>query len=76
MTCGFQRGTDHLFNGELIDSLSVFPATIPILLTFILLILHLVFRFKKGAHWILVSFMVSAVLILVNYSFTVFSLFS
>ncbi|MFM7857330.1 MAG: DUF2752 domain-containing protein, partial [Flammeovirgaceae bacterium] len=67
MTCGFQRGFHYLIHGELIESIVTFPATIPLIITFTLLLLHLTFGFNNGAKWLLRFFSFSAALVLFNY---------
>ncbi len=68
MTCGFQRSFMLLMKGEFVESFWMFPATIPFLACVLLLCAHLMFKFKRGAAWILTLFSVTAVLILINYS--------
>ena len=68
MTCGFQRSIKLLFEGNVVDSFFMFPATIPLIITFILLFVHLYFKLKKGAQYILYTFSFSAALILINFS--------
>ena len=67
LTCGFQRSFALLLKGEILESIQLFPATIPLLVTFLLLFTHLIFKFKRGASMILGSFIVAAVLIISNY---------
>ena len=67
LTCGFQRSVKLLFEGELIDSFLLFPATIPLLIIFMVLPIHLVFKFKHGARVIVYSFSMAALLIVFNY---------
>jgi hypothetical protein len=76
MTCGFQRSFFQLIKGELVDSFLLFPATLPLLLTFIVLFLHLLFRFKNGALAITGLFSISAVLIIINFSIRLISTLS
>ena len=47
--CGIQRSFIALLKGDFADSISLYPATLPILCLFILLALHLKFRFDWGA---------------------------
>jgi hypothetical protein len=67
MTCGAQRSAGLLFEGNILDSILLFPALIPLILTVILLFSHLFFQFKQGARFITISFVFSAALILVNF---------
>lgn len=68
LTCGFQRSLEVLLHGDLIESFTMFPATIPLLIVFITLPVHLIFKLKHGAKIIVASFCLSAILIVVNYS--------
>jgi hypothetical protein len=65
--CGFQRSGIALMRGELLHSLQLFPALIPFLFTWLLLIAHLIFKFEKGAYYIRVSFITTAVLVFGNF---------
>ena len=65
--CGAQRSFIELLDGNLVESLNLFPALIPLLFTFIYLILHLVYKFKHGANILIVSFSTSAFLMAVNF---------
>jgi hypothetical protein len=47
--CGLQRSIIALFKGNLMESLSLYPATIPIFALLIYTALHLKFDFKQGA---------------------------
>ena len=67
LTCGFQRSFGLLLKGEIIESFIMFPATIPFLITCVVFLLHLVFKFIKGAFMIQSSFIITAVLIVSNY---------
>jgi len=65
--CGFQRSIELLFEGRLVESLQMFPATIPLLFTFGFTIAHLLFKYKNGAKMIIILFSISAVLMLGNF---------
>ncbi|MGV3630388.1 MAG: DUF2752 domain-containing protein [Bacteroidota bacterium] len=65
--CGLQRSLSKLFEGEISESFFLFPATIPLIILFIYLVLHLVFRFKHGAWTLVGLFSFSALLILINF---------
>ena len=59
--CGMQRSFIMLLRGDLIDSLLMYPALIPSLVLFVFLILHLIFKFEKGAKilmWLYISIVV------------------
>ncbi len=65
--CGFQRSVDLLIHGDFLGSIQLFPATIPLIATLIFAILHLQFKFRKGAKIIIVLFSLTALLILINF---------
>ncbi len=73
LTCGFQRSFVLLFEGNMYESLRMFPALIPFLLTITVLILHLIFKLKNGAKLIIVLFSTTAILIVVNYLFKIYT---
>lgn len=68
LTCGFQRSFEALLQGEIYESFLLFPATIPLLIVFIILPIHLIFKLKHGARIIVISFSIAALLIIINYS--------
>lgn len=67
LTCGTQRSFDHLLNGELLESILMFPALLPLMFTVIITVLHLYFKWRRGPQWIVYSFTFTAVVILLNY---------
>lgn len=67
MTCGAQRSFELLLKGDIIQSVEVFPATIPFIITILYTIAHLVFKFNKGARIIIWLFSITALIILVNF---------
>ena len=69
--CGLQRGILHLLKGNIRESLQVYPATIPVLLLFIYLLLHLIFRFRNGNRNLIFLYIVCAGIILVHYIYKV-----
>lgn len=69
LTCGFQRSFLELCQGHFIESLKLYPATIPLLLLFTFLLLHLFFKFKNGARVILYTFSFNVFIILMNFTY-------
>jgi len=65
--CGFQRALILLFEGDVVGSFKMYPALIPIVFTFIYVVLHLKFKFKKGAKYIIMFFSSSVVIMLTSY---------
>jgi len=47
--CGMQRAFIELLKGNLTESIHLYPALIPILITLTITFLHLFFKFKNGA---------------------------
>lgn len=67
-TCGFQRSFVELVHGDVAESVSLFPATIPLIFTFVFLGFHLWKRYEHGARILLISYCLSAGLIVLNYA--------
>ncbi len=65
--CGFQRSFQLLLEGQFIESIKMFPALLPLLITIIYLILHLKFKFNSGARTIVILFSLSAALMIANF---------
>lgn len=65
--CGFQRSLALLLKGEFTDSFLMFPPLIPMLLMVVFLIIHLKFKFRNGAKWLLVLFVFNVCLLLGNF---------
>lgn len=72
MGCGFQRSILALLEGDFLTSITLFPATIPLLFTFFYTIAHLIFKYKKGARNIVILFSFSAFLMLSNFIYKLF----
>ena len=70
--CGFQRSLIALLQGDINRSLLLYPATIPILLLFLLGIIHLKFNLKKGNAIIQYSYIFISIIIAVNFLFKSF----
>ncbi|WP_196890923.1 DUF2752 domain-containing protein [Aureivirga marina] len=64
--CGFQRSLIALMRGNLLESLKLFPALLPVLFTFSFTFFHLIFKFKKGASIIKFSFIFSVIIMVLN----------
>ena len=65
--CGMQRSFLLLLGGDVAGSFRMYPALIPVLLLFGLLILHVVFKFRWGAAMLKYSFFFCAGIILLGY---------
>jgi hypothetical protein len=67
--CGLQRSVVQLFRGDLSQSLQLYWATIPILILFVLLILHLRFRFSWGARALVAMYSFTGILIICQFCY-------
>ena len=65
--CGFQRSLWALLQGDLAESLRLYPALIPALCTAGFLLAHLVFRFPRGAQVLTYLFTGSGLLMFGSY---------
>lgn len=65
--CGIQRSILALLRGEILDSVVLFPALLPLLGMFTFLGIHLVFNLKHGALVLKIFFITNSVLIIGNY---------
>jgi hypothetical protein len=62
-----------LLQGHIGESVLLFPALIPFLITIVLLLFHLCFRFKNGAKWLVIIYAITALIVVVNYSIKIFT---
>lgn len=67
--CGMQRSLVLLLKGDIVASIKMFPALIPMLAMFVFLILHLIFKFEKGGIYLKYFFIFTVSIIVVNYIF-------
>ncbi|MBI9066133.1 MAG: DUF2752 domain-containing protein [Salinivirgaceae bacterium] len=65
--CGFQRSVIELLQGNIVESIKLYPALIPLILTFLVLLIHIKFRLKNGALIIKILFITSVILIVTNF---------
>lgn len=65
--CGMQRSVIELLKGNFYESFLLYPALLPIVFTFLITFLHLVFKFKNGANWIKYSFIITVAIITINF---------
>ena len=56
-----------LLKGELIESLKTYPALIPVMFLFSFLILHIIFKFRKGAVVLKISFIFTVSIMVLSY---------
>ncbi|MBI1838040.1 MAG: DUF2752 domain-containing protein [Flavobacteriia bacterium] len=67
LTCGFQRSFFLLMDGNIIESIQMFPATIPFLASFLLVAIHLIFKLKNGAKIILGTYITAVTIMVISY---------
>ncbi len=65
--CGFQRSVLALLKGNIIESIHLYLATIPLIVLWLFAGAHIFFKFPHGALIIKVLFILCALLILINY---------
>lgn len=65
--CGMQRAFVELLKGHIWDSILMYPALIPMIFIFVLLILHLIFKFKHGATILKISFIFTVGIVIINF---------
>jgi Protein of unknown function (DUF2752) len=65
--CGMQRSIILMLRGEFWASLQMHPGTLPVLLTFVMLFLHLIFKFQKGAKILLWMYILTTAISITNY---------
>jgi len=67
--CGMQTAFIHLLKGEFRESINTYPALMPVLFTLSFLVLHLIFRFGKGALILKISATFTLTLMVIHYIF-------
>ncbi len=70
--CGMQRSVVALLKGDVVTSFYFYPALLPILFMFLLLVAHLVFKFKHGALLLKYNFFIVIVIVVVNFIYKLF----
>jgi hypothetical protein len=71
--CGMQRSISALLNGNLVHSIKLYPASIPILLFILMCGVLLLFRVKNSSTIIRTYAYVILIIIGINYLYKVFS---
>jgi hypothetical protein len=65
--CGMQTAFILLLKGEFIESLKAYPALLPTVFLIAFLILHLIFKFKRGASILKYTFIFTVAIMVVSY---------
>ena len=69
--CGFQRSLILLLQGNVVDSFIMYPALMPIMLLFAMLLLHLIVKIKNGANILKYMYFFCTAVIVVSYIYKV-----
>ena len=69
--CGIQRSIISLLKGEILESILLFPALLPLIAMFGFLGIHLMFTLKHGALVLKIFYITNTVLILGNYIYQI-----
>ncbi|MBK9450072.1 MAG: DUF2752 domain-containing protein [Bacteroidetes bacterium] len=70
--CGMQRSFVALLQGNLAESLALYPALLPMIFTFTCTATHLIFKFRNGANVIKYSFFCTAAIVLIAFGVKVY----
>lgn len=65
--CGMQRSFIALLKGDFVGSFYYYPALMPMIIMFFLLVAHLIFRFKNGAVWLKYLFIFNISIVVINF---------
>lgn len=69
--CGMQRSFVALLKGNFSESFHQYPALIPMILMFLFLIVHLIFKFKNGGTWLKYMFIFVVSIVVINFIFKI-----
>jgi hypothetical protein len=72
--CGIQRSIIELLKGNLIESIKLYPPTIPILFLFAMLGAYLIIKWNKGYIHLKYAYFFCTATIVINYFFKIFLL--
>jgi len=65
--CGMQRAFIELLKGNFLESLKIYPALFPTFFLLAYLVLHLIFKFQKGALVLKISFIFTVSIIVIHF---------
>jgi hypothetical protein len=65
--CGMQRSFIELLKGNIVESFYLYPALIPMLILFLFLVAHLVFKFKTGSAWLKYQFIFVVAIVVIKF---------
>ncbi|MBM3403450.1 MAG: DUF2752 domain-containing protein [Bacteroidetes bacterium] len=69
--CGMQSAFIELLKGNLVESIKIFPALIPMITMILFLIFHLVFRFQNGARILLFLLIFTVCILVISYLYKI-----
>lgn len=72
--CGMQTAFIELLKGHIWESITIYPALIPTIAMLFFLILHLIFRFRKGADILKYLFMADIAIVVFHYIYVLITL--
>ena len=72
--CGLQGSIIELLKGNILESICLYPALLPIISMFAYLALHLAFRFRHGALILKIMFIFNVSLIAFHYLYKLITL--
>jgi hypothetical protein len=70
--CGIQRSIIALLRGDLLESIILFPALLPMIGMFLFLGVHLLANFKCGALILKILFLTNTILLLAGFAYKIF----
>jgi Protein of unknown function (DUF2752) len=70
--CGIQRSIIELLKGNILESIKLYPPTIPILFLFALLGSYLIIKWNKGYLHLKYTYLFCAAIIVANYFYKIF----
>ena len=69
--CGMQRSFIEFLKGNFHESFVLFPALFPVVAMLVYLILHVIFKFRKGAEILKILFISNTIIIVLNYVYKI-----
>lgn len=72
--CGMQRAFVEMLKGNFYESIVLYPALPTTLFLLLFLVLHLIFKFKYGANILKYTFILNAVIMVLNYIYKLLTL--
>jgi len=67
--CGMQRAFIELLKGNIVESIILYPALLPMIFMISYLIAHIIFKFRKGYLVLKISFIFTVSIIVVHFIF-------